>query len=600
MKGLALAALAALGVAGCGVPLEAGSTTIDNACSSDADCGEAAACARVGAVSRCAAKRADLGRVLLEVRPAPGSGFVANASSFVDLASLANAPVRFEGTEPGGQVRSLAVTLPAAVPVHGAVRIKPSVEACPSAVDDSIPARIALRRVPRFADLPTLEGLPPYSLEIEAVSTTIGSNGGTGPYAFDALVPPDDYEVYVTPEPIEGCALAPLPPVVLPARRIDADHPLAIESLQPPRKLSVSIAVPSVSDIESWTFDMVEPAEGRVISEAQPLPKPTSGDVHLDVSYCWYAGGAAPILRLRPPDGNAAPTVYWQLDVVDLGGTDEVKLSLSDLDVAPLDIEGQVLDANQQPVLGAGVTIQSVKLSGSVARNGSYRLATQTDTTGVFRARLIPGRYTVAARPSTTSAGSSAIAVVEWEIKKGDLCCGRTLELPTLSPLQGVVVTAAGQPFAGATVLLGPSTPKATAFLVDALDAAFLPRQASTVADDRGHFLVPVDPGAYDVSVRAAHDDAGFSWLVRSRLTVQGDATSSDLGVLTLAYPAFLGGVVLGPDGAAVPGATVRAWLPVADASSADGFSGTVVQIGEAATGPDGAYALALPPSLAQ
>ncbi len=590
----------ALGALGCGIPLEEGAASIDNTCTSDADCGEAASCARVGAVSRCAARTADLMRVLLEVRPAPGTGFVANSSTLVDLARLAGAPILFEGTDAGGQVRSFSPALPAAVPIHGAVTIKPSVEACPAAVDDSIPARVALRRVPRFSDLPELEGLPPFSLETEALASIDAKPGEAGPYAFDVLVPPEDYEVYVTPQPIEGCAVEPPPPAVLPSRRVDADHPLVLEPIEPPRKLSVTIAVPSVADIESWVFELVEPTEGRLISASLALPRPTAGQVHLEAKYYWYAGSGAPLLRLRPPEGKAAPTVYWQLDVVDLGGTDDVRLSLSDLDVAPLEIQGQVLDAAQLPVRGASVTIQSVKLSGSVARNGSYKLSTQADATGVFRAKLIPGHYSVVARPSATSGGTSAIAVAEWEIKKGDLCCGRTLELPSLVALRGIVVTAAGQPMAGATVLLAPSTPKPTAFLVDALDAAFLPRQASAVVDGSGQFVVPVDPGSFDVSVRAAQEGSGFPWVVRSRLTVQGGSAGPDLGVLTVAYPAFLGGVVVGPDSAPAAGATVRAWLPVKDAASADGFGGTVVQIGETSTASDGGYRLALPPSLAQ
>jgi hypothetical protein len=594
---------AALALAGCGIPLEGGVSAIANTCRDDSDCGTGATCAHVGADLRCVARAADLPRVLVEVRPAPGSGFVANGSNLYDLARLSSGALTFEGTDPVGQVRSFSPALPAAVPVHGAVTIKPALQGCPEAADLSIPARVELRRMPRFADLPALEGLPAFSIEAEAVAQPKAAAAGAGAaltaYAFDALVPPDDYEVYVTPEPVDGCSAAAPPPLLLPARRIDRDHPLEIAPLEPPSRLAVSIAVPNLPDIESWVFELAEPAEGRLISDSQPLPKPVDGEVHLEARYSWFEGAGAPILRLRPPEGSAAPTVYWRLDVVDLSGTQDVKLSVSDLDVAPLDVQGQVLDAAQRPVVGAAVTIQSVKLSGSVARNGSYKLSTQTDTTGGFRAKLIPGRYSVVARPAT-SGGQSAISVAEWDIKAGDLCCGRTLELPSLTRLEGVAVTASGQPMAGATVLLGPSMPKPTAYLVDALDAAFLPRQTSALADDRGAFSVPADPGSFDVSVRPSQDDSGFPWVVRSRLTVQGQAPTSDLGVLTVAFPAVLTGVVVGPDGQAVSGATVRAWLPVADSSSSNGFLGTVVQIGETTTGDDGGYGLALPPSLSQ
>lgn len=590
----------AMSFMGCGIPLESGLTSLDNTCTSDGDCGAAALCVQLGAQARCVARSADLSRVLLEVRPAPGTGFVANGSSLFDLGRLSSGPVVFTGTRPGGQMQVFSPTLAVALPVHGVVRIKPSVDACQSPLDASIPARVALRRVAAFGGLPVLDGLPPFSVETEAVVQPKARGAPeSAAYAFDLLVPPDDYEVYITPQSVEGCTVSPPPPAVLPARRIDADHPFLLDPLEPPSQLSVSIAVPNVSDIASWVFELVEPTEGRLISASQRLPRPVDGEVHLQASYYWLVGSGAPILRLRPPEGNAAPTVYWQLDVVDLGGTKDVKLSLSDLEVAPLELEGQVLDAAARPVLGAAVTIQSVKLSGSVARNGSYKLSTQTDTTGVFHAKLIPGRYSVVARPSTSAAGS-AIAVAEWDIKTGDLCCGRTLALPRLIPLQGVALTAVGQPLIGANIVLSPSTPKPMSFLVSALGAAFLPRPTSALADDRGGFVVPADPGSFDLSVRPSHEGSGFPWLVRSRLTVHEGVAATDIGVLTVAYPAILAGAVFGPDGKPVSGASVRAWLPVTDASTADGFEGTVVEIGETTTAASGDYRLSLPPSLSQ
>jgi hypothetical protein len=56
-------------------------------------------------------------------------------------------------------------------------------------------------------------------------------------------------------------------------------------------------------------------------------------------------------------------------------------------------------------------------------------------------------------------------------------------------------------------------------------------------------------------------------------------------------------GVVTDPFGASVPGASIRAWLPVKDE---DGIARTVIQIGEAATDESGHYMILLPPSISE
>ena len=61
---------------------------------------------------------------------------------------------------------------------------------------------------------------------------------------------------------------------------------------------------------------------------------------------------------------------------------------------------------------------------------------------------------------------------------------------------------------------------------------------------------------------------------------------------VTVPYPVLIKGRLTDPDGVPVPGASVRALLPLPDKPN------VVIVIGEAMTGPDGAYLLPLPPSL--
>ena len=80
---------------------------------------------------------------------------------------------------------------------------------------------------------------------------------------------------------------------------------------------------------------------------------------------------------------------------------------------------------------------------------------------------------------------------------------------------------------------------------------------------------------------------------------VQPDSAeaSSSVGTLTIAHPVVVSGVVADPFGGIVPGASIRAWLPV---KNEDGISRTVIQIGEAATDESGHYTSFLPPSIFQ
>jgi hypothetical protein len=169
-----------------------------------------------------------------------------------------------------------------------------------------------------------------------------------------------------------------------------------------------------------------------------------------------------------------------------------------------------------------------------------------------------------------------------------------------MTVLGGSVVGPAGQQMGGASVVAVPSALSSPRYFDQVLTLSPLqPREASAPLYGNS-FVLEVDPGSFDFSVRPL-DGSGFPWLVRSRLFVAGAdiAASVDLGELTVPYPAVLQGVIRDAAGEALPGAVVRAWLPVGD-PAAEGEPVGVIQIGETLAYGDGSYLLPLPPSLSE
>jgi hypothetical protein len=311
------------------------------------------------------------------------------------------------------------------------------------------------------------------------------------------------------------------------------------------------------------------------------------------VDFDWTAQeGFTPLIRLRPPEGEPQPTLHWDLSVVAFQGLQNVALSLSSLNTEPRQLGGQVL-ANGQPVVAA-VQIQSAEIMGDSSSTGKYKLDTETNGEGVFGAYLPPGRYRVVARPVDPT---KAVAEEEIEIPPGEGCfCGQSIVVPSKSVLQGTVSGPAGEPMDPAPVVVTPSASSVTRYIDKVLLLQpLLPREASSQVAG-GAFGLQVDPGTFDFSVRPA-DGSGYPWLVQPRLLVQ--AATSNLDPMTVPYPAILHGVIRDAAAAALPGAVVRAWLPVTD-PAANGQIVGVIQLGETLARVDGSYVLPLPPSLSE
>lgn len=578
----------ALAAAGCGIPLSEFDLGPVNQCTASSDCALGAVCAPVDGVNACVATEADLPGLILEIRPDASSALGANVSYLIDVAEQGLA---LQDAVASGQVRGFDPQLPALAQVDGKLYLPVGAPSCDVPVPDdrSFPAHAVFRRVDRFY------GLPPAEYTANAVTEADGAGNFVG-YAFHADLPKGTYDIYVVPEVPVGCVDGPLPFFLAQTEIVGGTNSLNIEAT-PKRRFWGTLHVPGSMNVDGWSLELVEPRYGGLISETQSLEK-VNGEYLFDVDYDWTDHEKfTPLVRLRPPEGAAQPTLHWDLEVVSLMSPEgDVQLSLSDLDTVR-HVEGQVLDSAGEPVV-ATVQIQSVKIAGDQSSNGNYRLEADTDEAGVFAADLPPGRYRVVARPVDLT---KAVASKEIEFPADTECfCGQSIIVPDMGVLRGVVSGPAGESMDPAYVVASPSSLGPADYFGQFISLQPpQPREAPTQLFG-GAFELPVDPGTFDFAVRPA-DGSGYPWLVRPRLYVPPSDTPAvlDLDPMTVPYPAVLQGVIRDPSGAALPSAVVRAWLPVSD-TAGDGEPIGVIQIGATLGRSDGSYILPLPPSLSE
>jgi hypothetical protein len=584
----------------CSVPLADELSAFGARCETSSDCAGSAVCYPLPTGNACVATQADLSGLLLEVRPVQGSSYGAGTSHLFDLDAEG---VGLTGTRGAGLVVPFDVSLQSLVAVSpGHVYVAAGFDPPPCRGDDaSVAAEVQFRPV-----------APYVGLNLSTVTaTTPPFVAGTPSFAFDAALAPGRYDVYVRPLATAGetGCVAP-PPLFLTGRAIEGDAGAFIE-MPAPSRLTGQLLTPPGTSVLGSTLDLVEPQNGLLVS--RPFRFETDGDPTdppggsflshaFALDYYWTDPAASPIIRLTPPEGAVAPRVYWDLSAVAIFGDKDVLLELADLDTTAVHIEASVLDEHQVPVF-ATVTIESKGLTGEAGFNAAYSVTTETGAEGQFVVDLLPGKYRVLARPKVDS--GKALAVVPWEIDKDDLCCGKVVTVADKARLDGVARTPGGQPMSGATVVAEPPLPAPVGFLDQALGVApVLADKASTFTDGSGAFSVGVDPdsGASDVAVDFSLRpvfSSGLPWLVRPRVLVH--KTGTDLGALTMTYPAVLAGTVRDPSGAPVPGAVLRAWLPLEATGVKSGVAtGTVTQVAEVEADAFGDFILPLPPSTVQ
>ena len=585
-------AFAALAVAasGCSIDYATDASLSDpvNRCSTDSDCGAGATCA----AERCIGTNVDLSDLIVQVRPNAGASYGASTSFLLPVNNSFAAikkDAAFDVNYP--------IELPRAVPITAGTVHLDYTSSCYVDSKVSVPATITFDRVSALA-----------GFHSDSYTVTAEKKGdGSSKFEFDASLLPGKYSVYIQPEIIVPACPDQPPPAFYPSQEIGTATDGTDWTVIKPTKLGGDIQIPDGGDLTGWRLDIVEPTGGRVISTTQKLQQGMIAfAVNVNLSFVWNDTAVSPYIRLRPPPGEARPSVYWGLiESLSSQAKAEVHLSVANLQIDPREVEIQVQDADNKGVLSS-VQIQSVKLSGDVQKNAAYAIdVAQTDLQGVFKLSLPPGTYQFRATPlvdTTLATGDIDLVVPKLDpTVTGNPCyCGRVISVAKKVAVSGQVTTPMGEALSGATISLTPSQPDAVNFwkrVVHAIDPRPLaPRSEISSTDATGTFGLFVDPGPSDLIVTPA-DQSGFPWLVRPRVQVQA-ASGVQLDTLMLPNPAVLRGTVTDPSAAPAANVVVEGWLPVRNADGSPPT--TVIQIGATTSDESGRYTLILPASISE
>jgi hypothetical protein len=275
-------------------------------------------------------------------------------------------------------------------------------------------------------------------------------------------------------------------------------------------------------------------------------------------------------LQVRPTDENALQPVI-EVPVV-LGASGEI--DLGDLSQGPradtVAVAGVVVDEGGGPARGATVVLRG--LVGA----GLYVARAVTGDDGTFAVAVRPGRYAVAAVGVAEGDAGLSVGEVTVDAAVDDL----RLVLPARSPATLVVLQADGAPLSAASVVL-QRLGDVDGVREPALDDA-QPVFLGATTDD-GIAALRVDDGRYRVTVQPPQDvDApAFSAL----FVVDGD---SELA-LTLPASLVLAGIAADGSGTPTSGAVLRVFSQLTDES------GRAIFLGEAVTGVDGSFSVAVP-----
>jgi hypothetical protein len=592
---LAFAAIAAA-TSGCSIQYSPDAfDLLTNSCESDDDCASSAACVD----QRCLGTNVDLSDLIVEVRPNSGASYGAS-TSFILPVNKSFAALKDAAFDVHHDIELPAALAITAGMVH--VDYEFSSTCTNLGTQKSVPATITFDR------LTDLAGFRFDSYTVTAAKKTEESED----YEFDARLLPGKYSVYIQPQPIPGCPDdAPPPPVFYASQEIresvDGKGNVTDWAVITPTTLEGEIQIPDGGDLTGWRLDILEPSGGRVISTTQRLQQGMFAfKVNVKLSFVWNDKSVSPYIRLRPPEGEARPSVYWGLiESLSSQSTTSVHLSVANLQIDPREVEIRVEDSEGNGVLSS-VQIQSVELSGDVAKNAAYTIdIPKTDPQGLFKLKLPPGTYQFRATPAVdVSLASGDLTLIVPPLDPnvpGNPCfCGRVLQVANKSPVTGTVFTPKGVNLPGASITMSPSEPDAVNYwkrVVHAIDPRPLaPRADIADTDDGGGFAFHIDPGPSDLTVRPT-DQSGFPWLVRPRVQVV-EASGVQFTELTLPNAAILRGTVTDPSGAPARNVTVDGWRPVRNEGGA--APTTVIQIGSTTTDENGHYTLVLPSSISQ
>ncbi len=571
---LALAAAAQ----GCSVQAfdeQAAASSVVNSCSTQAECGPDAQC-RSG---MCVAALGQLTDVIVEAVP-PATAFYGAGDSFL---------VPVDGVQIADFARDL--DLPQYANVQGRVSVdfgqSSTCVASYDAADKSLGVHVQITRSEAAWGLP--------SATYEA-----NSQLAAGGWEFETRVPSGSYDVYVSP--LSDC-VSEFPPVLVRGLSFQGpgDVPYAL-NVAKPSELQGTVKIDDPALLAGWSVSLLDPSQGQVISTVHTWAAGQATDFTL--KYHRVDGGEAPLVRVEPPDGIVAPSILWDLSVLDLDGNGQIGLDLTSLrSLSPVRVKAQVVDGDASPgkivgVKGASVRLRSLTLNYLSGLSARFDTTVTADEQGQVKVDLLPGRYQVVVFPPDES--NLAMTTDEWVVADEPAeQAGRTVEVTTKAVMDGTVLDPlSGNPLVNTSVTATPSAATRTSYLERSLTPPpATPRPGSGFTDGTGSFALTVDSGSFDLAVQPRADSA-LPWLVRSRLKIP----NGGLGTMTVSFPVPVSGVLRDPKGNPVQQALLRVYAPLgpsgatvpAPSLDAPGVQG-VLQVAEARTDENGQFRILLP-----
>jgi hypothetical protein len=365
-----------------------------------------------------------------------------------------------------------------------------------------------------------------------------------------------------------------------------------------------------------------------------------------------YPGALAPavpaeteVLRLSPPDGVIAPTLYAariglelftpNQATIELRKLPEVVSVVGHIRLNPDDnvmscasespaTDGSSMDAEQcavpfsvQLISSAGdgqtSTFNDTIPKGMIA---GYQTRVETDPDLRFYVDLPAGEYRAIAVPTVDDQRPWAVGEDAWVIGDEDReVRGKTVNVMPRARVDGRIVSPAVNGMNGFGVRLTASPRelvdgeleetvlRAKTVLELTRRESFVPRASSAVSASEGTFQIFADPGVFDLSVRP-EPESGFAWLVRPNVTVLPASAQSqqELGTLRMPLPVRYTGAVNSLNlGGRVADALIRVFAFLDDEGvvierGSEAYS--VLQVAETRADADGRFELLLPSTL--
>jgi len=590
------AALLAFG-SGCSVASldDASASSVHNKCVDESECGGGVCDEGV-----CKAPAGQFGKLLFEVT-AP-----ANAAEFAGVGFLISQDISTSGGNLDISLGSVAKVSGSATPTKGGYAN------CELSYGD-IASTTAPVKV-TFTPSARLLGLP-----VEKYVAKSAKSASKGTYEFEANIPPDEYDVYVEPDPDSSAYLPTSCPVVPQLFRVAVD-PAEVTlnlTLAPPSELQLDVLWPISQNVgkqlalQDWNVDMIDPTSGRVISAPAKLEATTSptdpNNQHFTATVEYTAlpegaGAGSELVRIKPPEGVSAPTLVMERGALEALTPGKAKVDQLEQLPQPVVLDELTLvdsDGARLELDNAAVRFVSTKLD-IAAQPGTQAFFERTEQAQagvVAGVELLPGEYEVYVAPPPDSGFATTTASLTVGTSGPAWQGGKTVTMEPVSDVGGRVLTPGGEAAEGATVFPIASPAAITPLQVAVGSKPFPPLAQSGLVGADGQFGFNADPGAFDLSIRPA-EGSDFAWLVRPNVEVQSG--THDLGEMTLPLPVVYQGVVTVPGGVLLPGAKINAYLFLdaggytADRSGAS----SVVQVGETRTGEDGSFQLFLPSHL--